>query len=62
MAHRRLYTPNAEGVFESPLGTFNPSTEDKWETMADYFEDILTRRHPNSVMIEAATDRKITYK
>ncbi|XP_075254900.1 uncharacterized protein LOC142346271 [Convolutriloba macropyga] len=49
------------GLFYSPLGPYDP-TQEKWSTMREYLEDVLTKLHPESKLIEATTEREITYQ
>ena len=57
---KQLYIPNEDGVFESPLGSYDQTAE-KWSTMVDFLEDVFTKMHPNSKITEAKTGRVISY-
>ena len=62
MLNQRLYTSNDEGVFESPLGGFDSSDFDRWETVGDYLEEIFVHNYPQSKIVEEQTGRNITYR
>ena len=50
-----------DSVFESLLGPYDPSGE-KWTTVTEYLEDMLTKEHPQSRMIEPKSGRDISYE
>ena len=63
MSYERLYVPNSDGIFESPLGEFDTSLyTNRWVTVADYLEEVFTQMYPHSRVIEALTDRNISYR
>ena len=58
---KNLHVCDSNGIFYSPLGDYDLSLE-KWDTMAQFIEHVFTKKFPQSSLIEAITDREITYK
>ena len=56
----KVLTPDADGIFTSPLGMISPD-EIEWKSMKDYVTHIFTTKHPQSCIVEPQTDRKISY-
>ncbi len=57
----RLYIPDQDGTCKSPLGAYDSSLE-IWKDTGHFFEDIFVNKYPDSFLIEAKTDCRITYK